>query len=172
MAITPFLGEISIFAFGFAPRGWAFCNGQLLAIAQNQALFALLGTTYGGNGQTTFALPNLQGRAAVSQGQGPGLSPYTLGQTGGETAHTLTSQEMPSHTHGANPSSDTTQMSPQAHYWAPNINGNATYSTTSTGVMSPNAVATSGNSQPHANMQPNLPINFCIALSGVFPSQN
>jgi microcystin-dependent protein len=168
----PFLGQIAIFSFSFAPRGWAFCNGQILQIAQNTALFSLLGTTYGGNGQTTFALPNLQGRAAVSQGQGPGLSPYSLGQVGGESTHTLTVQQMPSHTHGAKPSSDTTQLSPQGHYWAPNTDGNATYSTTSTATMAPNAVAQSGNSQPHPNMQPHLPLNFCIALGGVFPSRN
>jgi microcystin-dependent protein len=168
----PFLGQISIFSFAFAPKGWAFCNGQILSIAQNTALFSLLGTTYGGDGITTFALPNLQGRAAISSGQGPGLSPYTLGQVGGEAAHTLTVTEMPSHTHGAQPASDTTQMSPQANYWAPNINGNATYSATSTGTMSVNAVANAGGSQPHPNQQPSLAINFCIALVGIFPSRN
>src|SRR5215470_14541985 len=136
----PFLGQISIFSFAFAPKGWAFCNGQILSIAQNQALFSLLGTTYGGDGITTFGLPNLQSRAANSSGQGPGLSPYVLGQVGGEAGHSLTGQEMPSHTHGAQPSSDTTQMSPQAHYWAPNISQTAIYAATSSGIMSPNAV--------------------------------
>src|SRR5262249_28885901 len=117
----PFLGQISVFSFAFAPRGWAFCNGQILSIAQNQALFALLGTTYGGDGITTFRLPNFQSRAAVSSGQGVGLSPYALGQVGGETTHTLTSQEMPFHSHSAATASDTTQMSPQGHYSASNI---------------------------------------------------
>ena len=168
----PFIGQISIFSFAFAPRGWAFCNGQIMSIAQNQALFSLLGTTYGGDGITTFGLPNLQGRAAVSQGQGQGLSPYALGQAGGETAHTLTPAEMPSHTHGAATASDTTQLSPQAHYWAPNISQTAIYSATSSGTMSVNAVGLSGNGQPHPNMQPNLALNFCIALQGVYPSRN
>ena len=168
----PFLGQISIFSFAFAPRGWAFCNGQIMSIAQNQALFSLLGTTYGGDGITTFGLPNLQSRTAVSQGQGPGLSPYVLGQVGGEAAHSLITAEIPSHTHGAQPASDTTQLSPQAHYWAPNTQGNATYSATSAGTMSPSAVGLGGGGQPHQNMQPNLSLNFCIALVGVFPSRN
>lgn len=168
----PFLGQISLFTFGFAPKGWAFCNGQILSIAQNQALFSLLGTTYGGNGVTTFALPNLQGRAAVSSGQGPGLSSYTLGQVGGEAAHTLVPAEIPPHTHGAATASDTTQMSPQANYWARNTGGNAIYSAASTGTMSANAVGAAGGNQPHQNMQPHLALNFCIALQGVYPARN
>src|SRR5262245_22345783 len=123
----PFLGQIGVFSFGFAPKGWAFCNGQILSIGQNQALFSLLGTTYGGDGVTTFGLPNLQSRVQVSSGQGPGLSSYVLGQIGGEAAHTLLSQENPSHTHGAATASDTTQLSPSGHYWAPNKQGNAIY---------------------------------------------
>jgi microcystin-dependent protein len=168
----PFLGQIALLSFNFAPKGWAFCNGQLLSIAQNQALFSLLGTTYGGNGITTFALPNLQGRAAISSGQGPGLSPYTLGQVGGQAGHTLTTAEIPSHTHGAATASDTTQMSPQAHYWAPNITQAATYSAAPAGTMAAAAVGLSGGSQPHENMQPSLALNFCIALVGVFPSRD
>src|SRR4030095_8120939 len=168
----PFLGPISIFLFSFAPKGWAFCNGQIMSIAQNQALFSLLGTTYGGDGITTFGLPNLQSRVPVSQGQGPGLSPYVLGQVGGEAGHSLTGQEMASHTHGCATASDTTQISPQAHYWAPNTGGNAIYSAASAGIMSVNAVGLSGNSQPHPNTQPNLTLNYCIALVGVFPSRN
>src|SRR5262249_56523774 len=116
----PFIGQISVFSFAFAPKGWAFCAGQLLSIAQNQALFSLLGTTYGGDGITTFGLPNLQSRDAVSQGQGPGLSPYVLGQVGGESGHSLTGQQMPSHTHGPQPPSETTQLRPHATHWAPN----------------------------------------------------
>jgi microcystin-dependent protein len=168
----PFLGQISIFSFPFAPKGWAFCNGQILSIAQNQALFSLLGTTYGGNGITTFGLPNLQSRTQVSQGQGPGLSPYTLGQVGGEAAHTLITAEMAPHSHGAATASDTTQMSPQGTYWAPNIAGNFTYAPTPGGNMSPAAVGLGGNGQPHENRQPYLVLNFCIALVGVFPSRN
>ena len=168
----PFLGQIGVFSFAFAPKGWAFCNGQLLSIAQNQALFSLLGTTYGGDGITTFALPNMQSRAAMSQGQGPGLSPYVLGQVGGEAGHSLTGQEMPSHTHGAATSSDTTRLSPQAAYWAPNKTGSAIYAPTNVAIMSPNAVGSSGSGQPHENRQPHLTLNFCIALVGVFPSRN
>ena len=168
----PFIGQISLFSFAFPPKGWAHCNGQLLPIAQNQALFSLLGTTYGGNGVTTFALPNLQNRAATSSGQGPGLSSQTLGQVGGEAAHALTTAEMPSHAHGAATASDTTQLSPQGRYWAPNTGGAAIYSPTGVALMSPNAVGNSGNGQPHPNMQPHLPLNFCIALQGVFPSRN
>src|SRR5438067_386667 len=168
----PFIGQISVFSFAYAPRGWAFCAGQIMSIAQNQALFSLLGTTYGGNGITTFALPNLQGRAAVSSGQGQGLSPYSLGQNGGEAAHTLITQEIPPHTHGAVPCGDTSQLSPQTHYSAPNTDGNATYATTAAGTMAVNAVGLGGNSQAHPNMQPYLPLNFCIALVGVYPARN
>ena len=168
----PFIGQIGLFSFGYAPRGWAFCNGQLLSIAQNQALFSLLGTTYGGDGITTFALPNLQGRAAVSSGQGAGLSPYALGQVGGETAHTLTTAEIPPHAHGAATASDTSQLNPQGHYWAPNTGGNATYAPTASGTLAVSAIGIAGNGQPHQNMQPNLALNFCIALVGVYPSRN
>ncbi len=168
----PYLGQIAIFSFSIAPKGWTFCNGQTLQIAQNNALFSLLGTYYGGDGITNFKLPNMQTRAALSTGQGQGLSNYTLGETGGEAAHTLTVQEMPSHTHGAAPSSDTTQITPVAGYWAPNTGGNNTYSATPAGTMSVNAVGLSGQSQPHPNMQPYLALNFCIALVGVYPSRN
>jgi microcystin-dependent protein len=168
----PFIGQISLFAFAFAPKGWAFCNGQLLSIAQNQALFSLLGTTYGGDGITTFRLPNLQNRAAMSSGQGPGLSNYALGQVGGETGHTLTTAEMAPHVHGAATATDTSQLTPKAHYWAPNIDGNNTYSATAIGTMAANAVGVAGDGQPHQNMQPHLALNFCIALVGVFPSHN
>jgi microcystin-dependent protein len=168
----PFIGQIGLFSFGYAPRGWAFCNGQLMAIAQNQALFSLLGTTYGGDGVTTFGLPNLQNRAQVSSGQGAGLSSYVLGQVGGEVTHTLTIAEMAPHIHGAATASDTTQLNPQAHYWAPNTGGNNTYSATSSAGMSGAAVGIGGSGQGHANMQPYLALNFCIALQGVYPSRN
>ena len=169
---NPFLGQIGLFSFGFAPQGWAFCNGQTLPIAQNQALFALLRTTYGGDGVTTFGLPNLQGRAAVSAGQGKGLSPYALGQVGGETAHALTMQEMPNHLHNAATASDTTQLNPQGHYWAPNTGSNNTYAATAAGMMSRSALGVSGGGQPHPNMQPSLALNFCIALVGTLPSRS
>lgn len=172
VAADPLIGQISIFSFALAPKGWAFCDGQIMSIAQNQALFSLLGTTYGGDGITTFGLPNLQSRVAVSSGQGRDLSNYALGQFGGEAAHILTPQQMPSHTHDAATAVDTTEMSPEAHYWAPNANGNATYSTTSAGTMSANAVGLAGGSRPHPNMQPNLSLNFCIALQGMSPSRN
>jgi microcystin-dependent protein len=168
----PYLGQISLFSFGFAPKGWALCNGQTLPINQNQALFSLLGTTYGGNGVTTFALPNLQGRASISSGQGPGLSNYALGQNGGEVGHTLTTQEIPAHTHSAATATNTTQMSPQGNYPAANTDQNATYSAASSGTMAASAVGFGGNNQPHQNMQPYLAVNFCIALVGIFPSRN
>jgi microcystin-dependent protein len=172
LADGPLLGQISIFSFAFAPNGWAWCNGELRSIAQNEGLFSLLGTTYGGDGATTFGLPNLQSRVAVCSGQGQDLSPYALGQVGGQTAHTLTPQQMPSHTHDAATAIDTSEVSPQAHYWAPNANGNSMYSTTLTRTMSPNAVGMAGSSRPHPNMQPSLTVNFCIAVQGVYPSRN
>ena len=168
----PFLSEIRIFSFNFAPKGWATCNGQFLPINQNQALFSLLGTTYGGNGQTNFALPNLQGRAPDHVGAG-----FTLGQNGGELAHTLTMSEMPQHIHtlssnlavgGTN--TNATQGVPTGNFWA--NSGKATWSTAQpNAAMNPQAVTNVGGSQPHNNMQPYLVLNFCIALQGIFPSQ-
>jgi microcystin-dependent protein len=166
-----FLGQIGIFSFGFPPRGWVACNGQILQIAQNNALFSLLGKTWGGDGVTTFGLPNLESRAVVSAGKGAGLSGYVLGQFGGESTHTLTVQEMPYHTHGAATASDTSQLTPVGNYWAPNTGGNNTYSATAAGIMSPNAVGVSGG-QPHSNVQPYLVVNFCIALVGIYPSKD
>jgi microcystin-dependent protein len=165
----PFLGQIGIFAFGFPPRYWVPCAGQLLNIARNQALYTLLGTTFGGDGKTTFGLPNLQGRAPVSAGQGQGLSPYTRGQYGGETAHTLTIPEMAPHRHGAATASDTSQPSAQGNYWAPNTGGNATYSATADGSMSGLAVGLAGSGEAHPNMQPYLALNVCISLAGAYP---
>jgi microcystin-dependent protein len=168
----PFLSEIRIFSFNFPPKGWAFCNGQLLPINQNQALFALLGTTYGGNGQTNFALPNLQGKTPIH------FDNFTLGQTGGQTAHTLTIQEMPQHIHtlSANMAQggaavNATQGLPQGKFWG--NSGKATWSTAAPNqVHHPSAVSNVGGSQPHNNMMPYLVLNFCIALQGIFPSQN
>ena len=170
----PFLSEIKIMSFNFAPRGWAMCNGQLLPINQNQPLFALLGTTYGGNGQTNFALPDLRSRAPLHVGNG-----HTLGQVGGEQARTVTSSEMPQHAHDfssntcvQSASANATVGPPTSNYWA-NF-GKTAYSTggVNLGAMKPEAVGNIGGSQPHNNMQPYLVLNFCIALQGIFPSQN
>jgi microcystin-dependent protein len=165
----PFLGEIRIFGFNFAPRGWAFCNGQLLAISQNTALFSLLGTTYGGNGQTTFALPNLQSRVPVHFGQGPGLSSYSLGQAAGVESVTLIASQLPAHNHTVNAStqSDITG-NPTGNFPA----GGASYDTTANTTMNGAMVGGGGGNQPHENLQPYLALNFCIALAGIFPSRN
>jgi microcystin-dependent protein len=167
-----YLGQISIFSFGFAPRGFAQCNGQLLPIAQNQALFALLGTTYGGDGRTTFALPNLRGRVGIGQGQGPGLTSRTMGEAAGETVHVLTQNELPEHTHVAHFASDSTQMSPSGNYWAGDPVGNVTFASSTDGTsLHPAAIASAGGNQPHENRQPFLVLNFCICLQALFPSQ-
>ena len=167
MSTQPFLAQVHIFSFNFAPRGWAMCNGQFLPINQNQALFSLLGTTYGGNGQTTFALPNLQGRVPTYAGQG-----LVLGQAGGEAAHTLTINELPTHTHQAIASSNgPTVTAPTGAFWASNT-GFAPYAASTNATMSPNSLGNTGGSQPHNNMSPYLGLNFCIALQGIFPSRN
>ncbi len=162
---TPFLSEIRIFSFGFAPKGWALCNGQLLPINQNQALFSLLGTTYGGDGRTNFALPNLQGRMPCHMGNG-----LTLGESDGEENHTLIIAEMPAHTHTANALASGTSANPAGNVWA---NGGTTAYAQATGLapMSPAAIGVTGGSQPHPNLPPYLTLNFCIALQGIFPSQ-
>jgi microcystin-dependent protein len=163
----PYIGEIRMFGGNFAPAGWAFCNGQLMPINQNQALFSLLGTTYGGNGQTTFALPNLQGRTPLHVGNG-----FALGQNGGEDAHTLTVGEMSAHSHPAVGSSNTAdQSSPVNNYWA--VTGTYTaYAGNQNEMMAPGVVAPAGGSQPHPNLSPYLVLNFVIALQGIFPSRN
>jgi len=164
----PFIGEIRAFGFNFAPRGWATCSGQILSISQNTALFALLGTTYGGNGQTTFALPDLRGRVAVGMGQGPGLSSKTLGEVSGQEAHTLTANEMPAHTH-AQPASNADQSTNRPGNAVPTKGG--VYAGSGDGtLMDPTTQA--GGNQPHTNMQPYLVLNYCIALVGIFPSRN
>lgn len=165
---TPFLGEIKMVTFNFAPRGWTLCNGQIMPINQNQALFSLLGTTYGGNGQTTFALPNLQGRIAVHQ---TGNGNFVLGESGGESGHTLAIGEIPSHTHIAQ-SGGTGSSGALSPGNVPGQTSKPFYSPNGTVVMNPAAVVSAGQNQPHDNMAPYLVINFVIALAGVFPSQN
>ncbi|HEY3762543.1 MAG TPA: tail fiber protein [Verrucomicrobiae bacterium] len=161
---SPFLSEIRIVSFGFAPKGWALCNGQLLPINQNQALFALVGTTYGGDGEINFALPNLQGRAPIHFGNG-----FTLGQSGGESTHTLIISETPQHTHlplvSSNPAD---QGAPSNNYFA---DGNQpAFDPNSTGTMNASVIGSIGGSQSHNNTPPCLTLNFVIALQGIFPS--
>lgn len=162
----PFLSEIKIMSFNFAPKGWALCNGQTLPINQNQALFSLLGTTYGGNGQTTFALPNLRGRIPIHMGS------HTLGEAAGSTAVTVNIQQMATHTHVAQGSSSSTgtQALPTNAFLAP-LN-NAYRPPDNLTTLNPQTVTSVGGSQPHNNMMPYLTLNFCIALQGIFPSRN
>lgn len=165
----PFIGQLMLVGFNFAPRGWAFCDGSLLSIAQNTALFSLLGTTYGGNGQTTFGLPDLRGRAAIGFGQGPGLSNYSQGQTAGTETVTLIPTQMPQHTHGANCFvGDPGGNSPSNAFLA---NGDI-YNATANGVMNPGMITPAGGSQPHDNLPPYLVLNWIIALEGIFPSRS
>jgi len=168
---TPFLGQIAIYGFQFAPRNWAYCNGQLLAIAQNSALFSLLGTTYGGNGTTIFALPNLQGRVPLHWGQGPGLSNYSLGQQAGSESVSLLSTQIPQHNHQVQASGNAPSQGALANaLWA--TAANIPYAGTANTTMAPNALANAGGSQPHPNIAPSLVVNYCIALAGIFPSRN
>jgi microcystin-dependent protein len=175
---TPFLGEIKMFGGNFAPRGFAFCNGQLLPITQNTALFAILGTTYGGNGTTNFALPNLQGSAPMQSGQGPGLSDRPLGEVGGEQAVTLLTSQIPGHTHAANCVNNTTanQTAPTGGFWAKGAGrrGQNFYSSTAgtSPLMNPQALPFAGSNVPHNNMPPYLVVSFIIALQGIFPARN
>ena len=165
----PFLGEIRIVSFGFAPRGWAACNGQLLPINQNQALFSLMGTTYGGNGQTNFALPNLQSRTPMHVGNG-----FTQGQNGGEEAHTLTQAEMPQHNHVMNASTNPASLPVPAGNLLAQTTASL-YAAGSAGVntaLNAATISNVGGSQAHENRQPYLTLNFCVALQGIFPSQN
>jgi microcystin-dependent protein len=166
----PYIGEIKLISFNFPPKGWAFCNGQLLAINQNQALFSILGTMYGGNGQTNFALPNLQGRVPIHQGINQGS--YNVGQVGGETAHTLTINEMPAHLHPAVGQSTPSNpgATPLNSIWA--ATPTAAFASAPNVSMNPAAVANNGGSQPHENMPPYLVLNYVIALVGIFPSRN
>jgi microcystin-dependent protein len=169
---TPFMGEVKIISWNYAPKGWAFCNGQFLPINQNQALFSLLGTRYGGNGQTTFALPDLRGRVPIHMGNG-----HTEGEAAGQEAHTLTQSEMPAHIHFANATSDAHVVNPENY--SPVAAGNlfaivnGQYGVVNNlTTLIPGTLTNFGGSQPHENRQPYLVLNFVIALIGVFPSQN
>ena len=169
-----FVGEVRTFPFNFAPTGWAFCDGQLLPISQYTALFSLLGTQFGGDGQSTFALPNLQGSVPLHFGQGPGLTPYSVGNTGGEPSVALLNSEMPAHNHSVNCNSALgNKPKPNANYWASDAAGILTqYAPAGDGSqMNPQAISIAGSSFPHNNMQPYLTLNFCIALVGIFPSR-
>jgi microcystin-dependent protein len=169
----PFVAEIRIFPFNFAPRGWAWCDGQLLPLSQNTALFSLLGTTYGGNGKSNFALPDLQGRAPMQPGQGPGLSLHDLGETGGSETVSLLESEIPSHSHALQATvEDGTQGTMVAGVTVATSVGGTLYQTnTATNLvsMSPSALSPAGGDAPHNNMMPYLTFYFCIALQGVFP---
>jgi microcystin-dependent protein len=167
----PFLGEIRTFGFNFAPQGWAMCAGQLLSISQNTALFSLLGTFYGGDGRTTFALPDLRGRVGLNMGQGPGTSSYQLGEVSGSETVTLTTGQIPAHEHAVNANANPfTSNRPGDH--APAQGG--AYASAPDGFTTLNAgtIGPAGGSQPHTNIQPFLCLNFCIALQGIFPSRN
>jgi microcystin-dependent protein len=169
--MDPFVAEIRIFPFNFAPKGWAFCDGQILPLSQNTALFSLLGTTYGGDGKSNFALPNMQGNAPMHPGQGPGLSLHDLGETGGSDTVTLLESEIPAHSHQLRADNqdigDTNVVSPNASL-AESSNGTL-YQSANNVTMSDNALTPAGGDQPHNNMQPYLTLNFCIALQGVYP---
>jgi microcystin-dependent protein len=166
----PFVAEIRIFPFNFAPKGWAWCDGQLLPLSQNTALFSLLGTTYGGNGKSNFALPDLQGRAPMHPGQGPGLSLHDLGETGGSETVTLLESEIPAHSHGVFVSqADALVGSPIGQQFASGVGIGMYAAPAALASLSPNALAPAGGDQPHNNLQPYLTFYFCIALQGVFP---
>ena len=164
----PFIGEIRPFSFGFAPRGWATCDGQLVPISQNSALFALLGTMYGGDGRTTFGLPDLRGRAAMHV-----ASAHPQGQAGGTETVALTSTQMPLHNHAAMASAAPgTQASPAGKFWAQDSSGNVTFSSAGNAPLAAGAIAPQGAGQPHPNLQPYLTVSYCIALQGIFPTRD
>lgn len=174
-----FIGEVRIFGFTFAPRNWAFCDGQLLSIAQNTALFSIIGTYYGGNGQTTFALPNFQGRTGIHQGTGPGLSSYVVGEESGTETVTLLQGQLPMHNHNVNTISPSTQsqelFTPTSAAFLASSNPEQLYNDATpspTTNLAPTAITVSGQGLPHDNMQPYLVLNFSICMFGVFPSRN
>ena len=172
MVSEPFVGEIRMFGFNFPPQGWAFCDGQLLSISQNAALFSLLGTTYGGDGVSNFALPDLRSRVPVSQGQGEGLSSYAEGQAGGTETVTLAAAQMPAHTHAVSASSSPAASErPAGRVLARSPDHSYIPEPDTDTVMNAKMIGEAGNSQPHDNIQPYLVLNFCIALQGVFPAR-
>lgn len=184
MSTEPFIGEVKLFGFNFAPRGYATCQGQIIAIAQNTALFSLLGTTFGGNGQTTFGLPDLQGRAPIGQGQGPGLSPYSMGQVGGTETVTITTAQMPMHVHSAIginiriPVNTANDDSTAAGNYIGNSSPNDTFGSVPSPTLSlgtpvvSGTTSVAGGSQPTQILSPYLCMNYSIALQGIFPSRN
>jgi microcystin-dependent protein len=166
----PFVAEIRIFPFNFAPKGWAWCDGQLMPLSQNTALFSLLGTTYGGNGKSNFALPDLQGRAPMHPGQGPGLSAHVLGETGGSETVSLLESEIPAHSHSMRAAAEAGEENDPAGAALGVTIGNTLYNNGATlAALAPEALAPAGGDQPHNNLQPYLTFYFCIALQGVFP---
>lgn len=169
----PFLGEIRLFPYTFAPRGWALCNGQMLSISQNTALFALIGTIYGGDGRTTFALPDLRGRVAVSSGEGPGLSAYDVGETGGAESVTLSESQMPAHNHLMSVNGPSSGSAKPNNRYLGRVSSGTAYAGASNGrTLNPGALAPAGGGQPHENRPPHLALNYCIALQGIFPSRD
>lgn len=173
MANSPFIGEIRAVGFNFAPKNWAMCNGQILAIAQNQALFSILGTTYGGNGTTTFALPDLRGRTPIHFGTDPQAGTYTLGQKAGAETVTLQTNEMPAHNHLVKANATANNEVATNNFPAGPPSGNNVYGPQSgAATMDPALVPNAGGSQPHSNLQPYLTINYIICLVGIFPSRN
>lgn len=172
--MEPFIGQIEVFGFNYIPQGWAQCNGQLLSIAQNSALFSLLGTTYGGDGISTFALPDLRGRVALNQGEGPGLSKYAIGQTSGQETVTLNTNQIPAHNHSGQlhaSSGAANQEEAQNHL----LSETAIYTDAAANQVMNGAsvtIGSTGGNQPHDNRQPYLVLNYCIALVGIFPSRN
>lgn len=172
MPTEPYISQIMAFGGNFAPLGWALCNGSLLPIAEYDALFSLIGTTYGGDGQTTFAVPDLRGRAALHQGQGPGLSNYVLGQNGGAEGVTLSASQLPPHSHPVLSNSGAgTGPSPSGAVWAGSPVNIYTAGAAANAAMDATSIAPSGGSQPHDNMLPYLTLTFCIATEGIYPSQ-
>lgn len=172
----PFLGEIALVAFNFEPIGWAFCNGQLLSIAQNQALFSLLGTTYGGDGVTNFALPDLRSRVPLHFGQGPGLSSYALGQSVGVESVALQTPQIPAHTHSYSPQASSqpgSTSTPNGALWAGSASGDTLYNSGASNTnMAPQTLGQTGGGQAHENRQPTLALNYIIALQGIYPSRS
>jgi len=169
----PFVAEIRMFGFNFAPRGWAFCNGQLMPIAQNVALFSLLGTNYGGDGRSNFGLPNLQAASPINAGQGPGLSDRQVGETGGAASVALLDAQVPSHGHALRATASATTGDPAGAALAPLASGEVYRAApAATALMGADALSAAGGSQPHNNRQPYLALNFCIALQGVFPPRS